>query len=535
MRNDEKWTWDRQDEAALQETILQLVRIPSVTGSQAEHDVASYLADRLRQLECAAADRTFEVEHFTTKDGQQTGVGALYRGHATRRTVVLIAHTDVVGVSDFGPNGQDAFDIPVWTARLLQGEVPLPAHAKADTMRGRWWFGRGVMDMKTGLAVHLHLFEKACKVGADSNLVFLAVPDEESQSRGMIAAVDLLRHWRQMYDLEYVLCLNGEPSFVPSDATSGAHIYSGTFGKILLGALAVGVPGHVGMPFSGLNAIQMISHLTTTLEAHPDVSEYTEQHKLVPVTCLWQRDLQETYSVQSPHMAAAFFHVPFFRRSPSQVLNLLRQTSDGAMRTLQHQIETAARQVGLLTQGEGHHITVHWLSELLSAEQNVLVSDDIDPLTGTLCAVKDIVNQTQVSHTGRLVLFIAPPVYPPVDASADPMVSACIHRAKRVARERFDIPLEDHTAFPGLCDLSYTGYQLSQDWSGIAREMPGWGSAYSLPLQTMAELSIPVCNLGPYGKDAHQWTERLDVDYATRVLPALSMAVIEQAWSGCRQ
>jgi arginine utilization protein RocB len=83
--------------------------------------------------------------------------------------------------------------------------------------------------------------------------------------------------------------------------------------------------------------------------------------------------------------------------------------------------------------------------------------------------------------------------------------------------------------------LSYTGYQLSQAWSGIAREMPGWGSAYSLPLQTMAELSIPVCNLGPYGKDAHQWTERLDVDYATRVLPALSMAVIEQAWSGCRQ
>jgi arginine utilization protein RocB len=30
----------------------------------------------------------------------------------------------------------------------------------------------------------------------------------------------------------------------------------------------------------------------------------------------------------------------------------------------------------------------------------------------------------------------------------------------------------------------------------------------------MEQLSVPVLNLGPIGRDAHQWTERLDADFA---------------------
>ncbi|WP_251026998.1 MIP/aquaporin family protein [Bacillus sp. ISL-46] len=38
--------------------------------------------------------------------------------------------------------------------------------------------------------------------------------------------------------------------------------------------------------------------------------------------------------------------------------------------------------------------------------------------------------------------------------------------------------------------------------------------AVSVPLDVLESLNIPVLNLGPVGKDAHKWTERLDVDNA---------------------
>jgi arginine utilization protein RocB len=44
--------------------------------------------------------------------------------------------------------------------------------------------------------------------------------------------------------------------------------------------------------------------------------------------------------------------------------------------------------------------------------------------------------------------------------------------------------------------------------------MPLWDRGYSVPLEVLESLNIPVLNLGPVGKDAHKWTERLDVDNA---------------------
>jgi arginine utilization protein RocB len=48
--------------------------------------------------------------------------------------------------------------------------------------------------------------------------------------------------------------------------------------------------------------------------------------------------------------------------------------------------------------------------------------------------------------------------------------------------------------------------------------MPLWGKGYSIPLDVLEELNIPVLNLGPIGRDAHKWTERLDIDNAFNIL-----------------
>lgn len=521
--------WTQMDQMSLRNAIETLVRIPSITHSDAENEVARYLADRLRRTECHDAD-ALTVEPFMTHNGHQVGTAALYRRPGSKRTVVMIAHTDVVGVDDFGPYRDEAFDVNQWTHRLLSEDHSLPDDAAFDLHRGDWWFGRGVMDMKAGLALNLVLFEKACREGAPGNLIFLAVPDEESLSHGMIAGVELLHRWRETFHLEYSLCLNSEPSFVPSEAATGSHIYSGSFGKMLLGALTVGIPGHAALPFSGVNAVQMVTHLAQTLESNPTLSERTDDGRLVPLTCLWLRDLQETYSTQSPHMAAAFFHVPYFNRRPSQVLSSFRLVSQEAMDSLREWTAERALQAGVVPTRDTGNIPVVWLSEVMRDNDNsVLRVDGEDMLNGTLAAVRDALQHADVPHHAQVVLFLAPPVYPAVDSTHDKLVKRCIHRAQKKARAAFGLDLEHRTGFPGLSDLSYTGYELDHDWGLIAREMPAWGSGYSLPIQTMQELGIPVCNLGPFGKDAHQWTERLDIDYATRILPVLSMDVIDEA------
>jgi arginine utilization protein RocB len=48
----------------------------------------------------------------------------------------------------------------------------------------------------------------------------------------------------------------------------------------------------------------------------------------------------------------------------------------------------------------------------------------------------------------------------------------------------------------------------------LVANMPMWDQGYSIPLQELEAFDVPVMNLGPVGRDAHQWTERLDVDYA---------------------
>ena len=39
--------------------------------------------------------------------------------------------------------------------------------------------------------------------------------------------------------------------------------------------------------------------------------------------------------------------------------------------------------------------------------------------------------------------------------------------------------------------------------------MPAWPDKYSLPVEDIRNLNVPVVNIGPFGKDAHKFTERV--------------------------
>lgn len=46
----------------------------------------------------------------------------------------------------------------------------------------------------------------------------------------------------------------------------------------------------------------------------------------------------------------------------------------------------------------------------------------------------------------------------------------------------------------------------------IEENMLMWKDIYYIPLEDIKELSMPVLNLGPWGKDFHKYTERVNIE-----------------------
>jgi len=84
--------------------------------------------------------------------------------------------------------------------------------------------------------------------------------------------------------------------------------------------------------------------------------------------------------------------------------------------------------------------------------------------------------------------------------------------------------------------MSYLHLDPTIDTAALTANIPTWQppgapnrpGAYSLPLDAMRALDVPVVNLGPYGKGAHQAGERALMSYSFGVLPQLLYEAIER-------
>src|SRR5699024_3219197 len=132
---------------------------------------------------------------------------------------------------------------------------------KEDIQYGDYLFGRGTMDMKMGLALHIHLLEQAIQERWPVNLLLLTVPDEEVDSTGMRTAVEKLDGLERTHGLDISLFLNSESSFTQRPEDPNYYIYSGSIGKIMPSALFYGIETHAAEPLRGLNAYYMASFL----------------------------------------------------------------------------------------------------------------------------------------------------------------------------------------------------------------------------------------------------------------------------------
>ena len=317
--------------STLRSLLCELVSWDSRTLTDGERAFAPKLEAKLKEL-AYFKDNPDQLELHDAGLGRHA-VTALYKHPEATETIVLISHFDTVWTEEYGVLESLAF-YPEELTKILsepKHNADLPEAARIDLETGNYLFGRGTMDMKMGLALHMQLIEKASVEKWPINLILTTVPDEEVNSAGMRAAVTELVRIREEQGLTYKLFLNSEPSFSQNPTDIAEYVYSGTIGKIMPAALFYGKETHVGEPMKGMTANYIASYLTQRMEWN-ELFRETDLGETTPLpVSLQQKDLKLQYSTQTPYRAVALYNVFLMKRTASEVMDLFEQVALEAM------------------------------------------------------------------------------------------------------------------------------------------------------------------------------------------------------------
>lgn len=511
----------------LRALLCEIVSWESQTLTQGEQQFSKKLRAKLQQLQYFEKNPTYlnlcEVDH-----GRQV-VSALYKNPEVVETVVLISHFDTVQIEEYGSLIPLATMPEELTKAFLSNPDMLNESAKKDLESGDYLFGRGVMDMKMGLALHMQMIERAIEEQWPINLLLITVPDEEVNSAGMRQAVKHMTELQKENNFEVVLFLNSEPSFSQDPTDLKEYIYSGTIGKIMPSALFYGKETHVGEPLKGITAPFMSAFLTAEMEWNDQFleSQYGEVTPL-PVS-LQLKDLKDQYSTQTPYRAVAMYNVFLMKRSAEEIMSIFELVAKTAIEKCQSRYDEVCSKHGITGVGEIRVLRFEELRnyavEKLGREKvveltaGVITNESLDDREMSLRIADQLMIHCQ-ELAPSVVLLFAPPYYPPANSSDNKLIQGAVSLLLDEAK-KYDIPLEQIHYFNGICDLSYCQFYSDKEWQTYEKNTPVWGETYDIPFQEIAQFSAPVLNVGPFGKDPHQISERLHVKSAFEEMPKL--------------
>jgi arginine utilization protein RocB len=535
-------------QARMRELTIALVQTPSITNTPGETAFATRLHDLLGSLPCFMENPAhLRLEPTIDDRFERANLFALVRGSGPG-TVVLTGHYDVVGIEPYGALQPWAFDpealLPRLIAALEQDNHPAEHLALADLRSGDFLPGRGMLDMKSGLAAGIAVLERfAALPDRRGNLLLLATPDEEEASHGMRSAALQLGRLARAWELRLEAAINLDASDDQTDGSQGRAVFLGSVGKLLPSALLVGRETHAGSPFAGINATLLASELARRVECNVDLVDSAHGDVAPPPVTLKQSDLKTHYDVTTPSASWCYFNVLTLHSSPQEVLRRFTAlASESVTAAIEHQRREALRYAALRDQpitDDGWQPLVMTVAELQAhlrredpGAQAVL--DDIaqqlaaDPGLDTPAVCARLVAAMWVRSSLRgpaAVVGFAGLHYPRVDAGGSPRharLEAVARRHAATVGGETGYPIRVRPFFQGISDMSFLGGMLEHaDIAVIAENTPAWGTRLRVDYQAVRDLDLPVINIGPWGRDYHQRTERVHVQYAFNVVPEL--------------
>lgn len=528
------------DPVSLRHLLCELVSWESITHDEGEQRFPHRLEEKLMELNYFATHPSF-IELHDVEKGRHA-VTALYKSDKATDTIVLISHFDTVGTDEYGDLGPLAFQPEELTKVFKEKTADLPNEVVSDLLSGEYLFGRGTMDMKMGLALHMRLLEQASIESWPINLLLVTVPDEEVNSDGMRAVIPELIRLQEEHGLDYRLFLNSEPSFSQKPGDEQYYMYTGTIGKIMPAALFYGKETHAGEPMNGMTAHYIASFFTQQMEWSPWLRE-TDRGEATPLpVTLQQKDLKMAYSTQTPHRVSALYNVFLMKQSAADVMETFQRVAQAAADACNEAYRAICTRESV--EGIGH-VTVLRYEELLKYANEKLGVEAVTRYQAKVLqnpALDDREKSIRIADTlmihcqelgPAIVLLFAPPYYPAVNSSDDLLIKEMVDLMKQIGSESFNLPVNQIHYFNGISDLSYVrGEGETAGWDAFKQNTPVWGETYTIPFYLMKKLQAPVLNIGPLGKDAHKLTERLHINSAFVQLPSLLEALVRRMFVG---
>lgn len=125
-----------------------------------------------------------------------------------------------------------------------------------------------------------------------------------------------------------------------------------------------------------------------------------------------------------------------------------------------------------------------------------------------------------------VVIALSPPYYP--NTNNKMVAKKCVEINKSVeslvdfAKDEWNQDYFVQNYFTGISDLSYAMFEADREnIDYIEDNMLMWKDIYYIPLDLIKELSVPVMNIGPWGKDFHKYTERVLMEDLFKRTPVL--------------
>ena len=306
--------------------LAELVRIPSVSGSNSEIDIQHLLADRMSTMNLdvdtwqIALDETLAEPDFPGVEVDRSeawGVVGRVPGYGSGPSLMLNAHVDVV------PPG----DVLSW-----EGADPFGGRVTGDTVEGR-----GSCDMKAGLVASLWAVRglTELQVPLRGDLVLATVVGEEDGGLGTYAL--LRRGWRAD------ACVIPEPTSLDiAPASAGALTFRIT------------VPGaatHASRRLSGVSAIEKFIPIFSALR-RLEGERNAIKH---PLATRWELPIPiEIGTITAGDWASS---VPDTLKADGRIGVAIGEDTTTARRALEKAVDTACQEDSWL---RGHPATVEW-------------------------------------------------------------------------------------------------------------------------------------------------------------------------------
>jgi len=535
---------------------LRLTRFFSQTDTQGETDFGAYLKDLLAEIPYYKENPgDLRLVQTLSDPIERFVLFALVRGRGAQ-TIIFTGHYDVVGIENYGELEEWACDPESLLPKLISllkkedqispGLSPNDRLALDDLTSGQFLPGRGLLDMKCGLAAGISVLQRFSQLPVGErpvSLLFIAVPDEEIASNGARTAGALLPDLAREWNLDFTAAINLDASDDHGDGSRGQTVYLGSVGKLLPSVYLVGRETHAGSPFSGINANLLAAELTRRIECNPELGDSLEGMYAAPPTCLKQADTKTHYDVTTPTHTWCYYNWLTLQHPVGSVLEKMCGLVKEALGAAMISIQASARQFSLLSNQP--IIIPDWIPQVYTfsevkelalqragpgfedqleiLEQQLASDPALDTPTCCLRLTETVWSASGLSGPAAVVAFSAI-FYPPVTIQNVPgraarLLQTVTRVAEDLSREK-NTPITLQPFFPGISDISFFGGRVSPvETKILAANTPAWKHRTGFDYSGISRLGIPAVNIGPWGRDYHQRIERVQMPYSFEILP----------------